>query len=494
MQKDSFRLFAFGTLIALIGLLALARHAALAGHPGQFSAESGQLATTVPEAFLPLVVTSLDLGQPLPLPVAVSGNPPLEFPAIRAKLQAEGRDLSFVKIGFHVGPTGNLNNIGCWERGFTWPDCQYTPGLDPEGIPLFLKSSDSAGPLFEVQELAKQSGVPHTLVFRFSVGPSGGPAGAVYDVPDYSLSPQEAAQKHWALHSSQFPPELDRKYVWFETLNEIAKGFDFETESLLDASPLSNSPYRFKYPKDDGSGYWTLNNTEWLAAFAIETVRLAKGDPADPDDDYRWAAFGWSSGEPEPWHWELPRMREFLQLAADNPDTVAVALHEYSYNVKNIGQGYPYLIGRFQFLFQACDKYDIPRPTVLITEWGWEYQNVPTVDDAMADVRWAAWLYAAFPQVKGAAIWNLGGSDTFGDIHNQTNKLILPLRDYSRSNYFEIYPQTGQIDPSLFPPPPPRDGWADRPVPDRIRRLLDDTAALGPIVDRDDMAVYSLLR
>lgn len=469
LEERRYRPIAAGIPLVLIVFLVVGLQAVTATENDGIDPDVGQGTLFEPRAFLPLVFVSRDFSKPNPPPVPISGTPTIDFTTIRDDLRRQDKDLAFAKIGFHVGPSGNLDGIGCWWEGLTY-GCDWTPGLDPEGIPVFLKSSDTAGPLYEVQELARQSGVPHTLVFRFSVGPDG----KEYDVPDYNLSPKQAAQEHWVLHASRFPPELDRKYVWFETINEVAKSFEFPTEDELDASPLSDSPYRTKKQKDDGSGTWVLTNTEWLAEFAIETVRLAKGDPYNPADDYRWAAFGWSAGEPEPEDWEGPKMRQFLQLAADNPETVAVALHEYSYNKDHIGQGYPYLIGRFQFLFQACDKYDIPRPTVLITEWGWEYQDVPAVEEAMDDIRWAAWLYAAYPQVKGAAIWNLGSGVTFGSIHNQVNRLILPLRDYSRANYFEIYPQTAPIDPDLFPPPPPRDGWDERPVPERIRRLFDE--------------------
>lgn len=468
VEESRYRIVAVGITLFLIVLIAAGLQVVSATEGDGSALDSGQASIFESRAYFPLIIRSLDLSNSNPPPIPVSGTPPIDFSTIRSDLQRQNKDLAFAKIGFHVGPTGNLNGIGCWWEGLKH-ECDYQPGLDPAGVPVFLKSSDSAGPLFEVQELAKRSGVPHTLVFRFSVGPDG----QEYDVPDYYLPPKEAAQKHWALHASRFPPELDRKYVWFETLNEIARSFEFRTEAELDASPLSDSPYRSKRQKYDDAGNWILTNTEWLAEFAIETVRLAKGNPDDPNDDYRWAAFGWSAGEPEPEDWEGPRMRAFLRLAAANPDTVAVALHEYSYNKNYIGQGYPYLIGRFQFLFQACDKYDIPRPTVLITEWGWEYQDVPAVAEAMDDIRWAAQLYAAYPQVKGAAIWNLGGGVTFGDIHHQVNKLILPLRDYSRANYFEIYPSSAQIEPDLFSPPPPRDGWDQRPIPDRIHHLLD---------------------
>ena len=146
-------------------------------------------------------------------------------------------------------------------------------------------------------------------------------------------------------------------------------------------------------------------------------------------------------------------MLEFLQLVGEHPDQLAIALHEYSYTEDDIGNGYPYLVGRFQFLYQTCDQHDIPRPTVLITEWGWEYQDVPGVSQAIEDIGWASWLYAAYPQVRGAAIWYLGGY--FGDIDDQAQQLIAPLKDYALGHYYIVEQDEKPIDFEILRPPGP---------------------------------------
>jgi hypothetical protein len=288
-----------------------------------------------------------------------------------------------------------MNGIGDWVRA-----------LDQARIPIFYKSVDNAGPLFEAQELMKVSAVPHTLVYRVTT--HGQDNGIEYDVPNYALEPAVAAAEHWQKHLEKFPPELDPEYIWLETINEVDR-----------------------------------NRSAWLGEFALETAKLALRD------GYRWAAFGWSSGEPEPADWESPAMLDFLELAGQYPDQLAVALHEYSYLESDIGNGYPYLIGRFQELFRICDKHGIPRPTVLITEWGWTYNDLPDVDPAMEDISWAAWMYSAFPQIRGAAIWYLGPGF---DIADEAQKLISPVTDYSLSNYFATTPIDGEINPDVFAP------------------------------------------
>ncbi|MCA9932519.1 MAG: hypothetical protein H6662_18280 [Ardenticatenaceae bacterium] len=351
-------------------------------------------------AHLPIVTTPpLPFPPPLPPPLVFTGTEPIDFTAVYSDLQTQGLELAFNKIGFHHGVGGIAGD----DPEFV----QMITDLDAAGTPFFLKSTDNAQPIYIAQELMRSSGISHTLVFRRASGPNGD-----YNVPNYDLSPADAALAHWQLHMDGFPPELDPSLIWIETINEVDK-----------------------------------TRSEWLAEFALETAQLAIAN------GYRWAAFGWSSGEPEPEDWESPAMLEFLQFAGEHPDQVAIALHEYSLNNDLVSLWYPYLLGRFQLLFQVCDEHNIPRPTVLITEWGWTYSSMPPVEEAMQDIIWASWLYAAYPQVKGAAVWYLGGE--FGGIAEQTRLLISPIRDYSLTHYFGYTPGIGAIDTTLFTPNPP---------------------------------------
>lgn len=351
--------------------------------------------TATTNLYLPWLERVAPTATPQPSPTATplpSPTPTIDFREVRETLRQNQQDLGFVKIGFHVGPGGNQNGLGEWMRR-----------LDEAGVPFFLKSADAAGPLTEAQTLMRNSDVPHTLVYRSS--------GDNLDVPDYNLPPAEAARQHWERHKAAFPPELDPEIVWFETINEVDK-----------------------------------NRSEWLAQFALHTARLALAD------GYRWAAFGWSSGEPEPHDWQSPAMLEFLRLAAANPDRLAISLHEYSYRTDEIAHQYPYKVGRFQELFRIVDAHGIPRPTVLITEWGWEYQNVPPVGEAMDHIAWASRLYAHYPEVKGAALWYLGPG--YNGIADPAQALVTPLTEYALGNYFAIPlpPAQAPIAPERYAP------------------------------------------
>jgi PKD repeat protein len=321
----------------------------------------------------------------------------LDFDAIRAQLAAQGQDLAFVKVGFHTGGGGTFPGLGLWER------C-----LDAAGVPFTLKQVPSAnnGSVGEVAGLRARSGVPHTAIYRrccedFELPPCA--VGGDWNNCTDDIAQQEA-HAHWLRHLQAFPREVtdNKQWVWVETINEPWKG----------------------------SG--TRNNAEWLAKFSYYTAQetLAAG--------YSYAAFGWSSGEPEVgpppdamspgYQWDGPEMQRFLRLAAQYPDRIAVSLHEYNYGDPTLKSTYPSLVGRFEKLLARCDANGIRRPTVLITEFGWPAP--PSAGEVMApdNVPWAAGLYAGYPQVEGVALWDQGGM----------GPIISRMTAYALQSYFAI--------------------------------------------------------
>ena len=359
--------------------------------------EDSALPTATPTVTTPTMAPPTAIPSPTLGPAAVAQPTPInvvDFAAARDTLAAKGQQLAYNKIGFHVTFLEDRQELD-----------PYMQRLDDEGVPFFLKSVDNAEPVYKAQELMKVSGVPHTLVYRSTM----------YDVPNYDMDPILAAETYWELEKAIWPPELDPSLVWLETMNELDK-----------------------------------NRSEWLAQFSLRTAELALRD------GYKWAAFGWSSGEPEPEQWESPAMLELLRLIGENPDQLAIALHEYSYVAENIGHEYPHKIGRFLDLFAVADKHGIPRPTVLITEWGWAYDNIPPEPNAMEDITWAARLYGAYPQVLGAAIWNLGRLDgQITPLNEQVQGLIDNMLALSLDTYLSApaLPQLAPLDAGQFPPP-----------------------------------------
>ncbi len=308
---------------------------------------------------------------------------------------------AFSKIGFHTSVGGNPTGIG-----------DHLSRLDAAGVPFFIKAADSMTGLFDAQIIMRQSSVPHTAVFRRSVRYNGCEKIDNPDVPDYNLSPEEAAVKHWAWHKAGLPPELDRELVWVETINEVRK-----------------------------EAAWG----DWLGNFACHTAELMMAD------GFRFAAFGFSSGTPEKESWETDGMLRYLELCQQHPDKAAIALHEYCFKVDDIWFLRGDHIGRFEQLYSVCDKHKIKRPKVLITEWGWTYNDLPGVEQSMKDIAAVAEYYAHFPEVLGAAIWYLGPG--FGDIARKANRLVVPVTEYNLKTRFEVPDPEGEEEKSDFPTP-----------------------------------------
>ena len=307
------------------------------------------------------------------------------------------------KIGFHTGPGGNPTGIG-----------EFMRGLDTARVPFCLKSVDHYGPIFEAQEIMKKSGVQHILIFRLSDNHSE----YTYDTPPYKdpkyiNDPEGGADLHWRKTIKKLPPEFDKERVWLEVINEVDR-----------------------------------NLCDWLGRFAVRIANLAQRD------GYKVSLFAWAGGEPEPQCWETQGMLDYLRICAERPSQAAVALHEYSYIESDIFHQFPFKVGRFQYLFQICDKHNIPR----------------------RDMLKVGELYAPFPEIEGAAIWYLGPG--FGGIANKAQRLIKPTLDFTLNHRFEVPEGSGTINvpeiggapqppvpEPIEPTPPPPEPIPPTPVP-----------------------------
>jgi murein DD-endopeptidase MepM/ murein hydrolase activator NlpD len=301
------------------------------------------------------------------------------------------------KIGFHFGSQATAKG---------WGD--YVRRLDAAGIPAVLMSvaGEGFGDIAACWDAG--STVPHVVCIRY-----GGVQGN-HDVPPYGADPKQAAVDWWAWYKPRIGPDA-LKYkdrIVLKMGNELDK-----------------------------------NQSEWLADFYMDLYTILQ---SDQDGPFRMAAFAFASGEPEPEHWRGPKMLAYLRICAADPIGAAVCLHEYSY-ADTLDNQAPYLIGRFQDLFAACDEHGIKRPLVYIHEFGWRQDTLPGVSTAMAQLPWAAELYAAHPEIKGAGIWTLQGSGSYGNINVLAQQLIAPMTEYSLTAVF----------PDPEPPTPPNGGDMD---------------------------------
>ena len=142
-------------------------------------------------------------------------------------------------------------------------------------------------------------------------------------------------------------------------------------------------------------------------------------------------AFGWSSGEPEEYHWRKPGMVNYLQRCGQSPHLLGVSVHEYSFNPTDITDGAPFRVGRFQMLNQVCDSLGILRVPIHITEWGWALNDLPDPNTASPQLDWAAGLYTPHPNVRIPGLWYLGGG--WGGIADKAQRLIQPITDKQKA-------------------------------------------------------------
>jgi hypothetical protein len=193
-----------------------------------------------------------------------------------------------------------------------------------------------------------------------------------YAVPNYNLAPEEASNRHtdliWPLIDDYVKENLDK--IWIATVNELDQ-----------------------------------DRADWIGEFCFWQAQHFGERGA------KVSLPGWAAGTPYETAWYEEGMQLYLSYCAAHPDKAAVCLHEYSYTTETIWGTwlpYPFGLGRFQFLFMACDDMGIARPKVHIGEFGWVYNDVPEKNKALSDIHQAGSLYGLFPEIEAAGVWYSG--------------------------------------------------------------------------------------
>jgi hypothetical protein len=301
---------------------------------------------------------------------------------------------AFNKIGFFGGGQRPAPNLDAWLTT-----------LDNAGIPFCFVAPDVTSGLPAAQAIAQASATPHTVVYRSE---------RALLRPDGRLPALDAAQAFWAAHKQTFPAELDPQTTWIQPLRQ---------------------------------GAVTPDTANWLGEITLHLSEMALAE------GFRLATFGFTTGQPASTVWETPSMLRALQLCAQHPDRLAVALEEFSMRRADIWFMRGEKIGRFQKLFDVCDRHQIDRPTVLITAVGWTRYLMPAQPaDALTALQAVAELYAQFPQVRGAALWSLGA---VGILARQTQRLIEPLTRFTLQTRFAPPVPPTPEPPPMSPEPPP---------------------------------------
>lgn len=289
------------------------------------------------------------------------------------------------KIGFHIGPETNLELLQ-----------PYIRELDAAGIPVCIVAESSCTPLNHITEWIGNSSVPHTLVYYPVIQDTL----FTFELADYyhQANPQESAFAYWQTVIAQLPADFDQGRVWIGVLNNL-------NEVLRD------------------------RQADWLGEFGFAIAQMAL------ERSYKIALFGWQSGEPDPRSWNANGMLRLLSYCQNYPDQIAIALHEFSNEVRGMVDTVRGGIGRFRNLFTACDNNNIARPTVLITRWGWTKTNTPNPERAIQHIQKAGELYSQYPEIRGAALWTLDPAQS--DVAAKATQLVEPLLKFTLEHRFE---------------------------------------------------------
>ena len=303
----------------------------------------------------------------------------------------------FNKIFFHMSTTGNRTGWGDLVRA-----------CDAAGVPVSVHTVGGEGMGDIVAQWDEGSIVPHVPVVRYM------PLDGSQDVPPYGAPIIPAALNWWNFQKSRMSNDVIRYHnrVVIKHGNELDK-----------------------------------NHANWLGEFFTEVATLAINDPDGP---FISAPFGWASGEPEREHWLTPGMQKYLRFCNENPNYGWICVHEYSYNVNDIWDRSPYLVGRFKMLFDVCDGLDLRRPNVVIHEFGWVLNDIPPTSIAMAQIDQVAREYAWYPEIKGAGIWTTKIYQN--NIHDKVAALIPHVQAMTINNRYPIGP-SDPVDPPPVEPP-----------------------------------------
>lgn len=291
------------------------------------------------------------------------------------------------KITYHIA----ANCGGCTGIGDYWR------ALGAASVPFAVCSVNDPGAIIEGAKYASA-----TLIYRDVEA-------STVEPRDYAHPPEVMASAYWDATRVKMPPEIRalKGRVWIELFNEPGR------------EPAQ---------------------ANWIGWMMYHMARRAIAD------GYRVCGPGWAAGNPEPEAWLSPGWRAYLTLCAELPQQAAVTLHEYSLS-NDIHAGESWLIGRFRFLFDACDELGIARPTTFITECGWTLNSMPPDVQAKKDIDYLARLYAEHHQIKSVHLWTLQSGAGNGNLPQRLNALMPWLQNYTLT--------TTLPDPSDTPPSPP---------------------------------------
>ena len=264
-----------------------------------------------------------------------------------------------------------------------------------------VKALDGGGWAFEAAKLARDSNVPHIIIFRQTA-----PGDLADDHPDLNLTPQAAAEKLWHEIMKKMPPELlpYKDLIYIEPTNE---------PGVVPEKP---------------------EQADWIAQFCLAIANIML------DQGWNPALAGFNAGTPS-----VQQVRDYfvplLRLMEEHWDRCLWTLHEaklggykpgLDFETDGLAPFVPDLINSSQRVFAICDELGIRRPRTFISEFAWSHNDIPGKDQFRREVHEAAVMDAQWPEVVGRVIYTThSGGGMWGSLRKKLNGHSTPwLTEY----------------------------------------------------------------
>jgi len=290
------------------------------------------------------------------------------------------------------------------------------------GRPVIVKAVDNAGLVLDACNIAAQFGVPATVIMRW-VDLPGYPQG----IPNYQEEPVAAGMKYAAAVKQRLSqaPELTplTGKFYLSIFNEIRTQID-----------------------PDNPNYNNMHPVSWIAVCGqtVAEELLAAG--------HKVTLFSFNAGTPEPEDWLREKVPDLLRFAAANKDHVMIDCHE-GYPIgaglnDDWRQYWPHMIGRFVHMYTACQVLQIGFPSIVISEFAWQYDNMPDGTQALKVVQEVlAEVYQPWSGFNALYLWT-------GLFPGANSTLSNKMCSFANTTLWN-YTLTGSVEVEPIPEPEP---------------------------------------
>ena len=312
-------------------------------------------------------------------------------------------------IGMNVSVGGDRSGYG-----------EYLKMLQQAGLPATMHSQTDFGAIIEA---CIENTHPDSI---YSYRDLESPQGVSLDVPEHAGS---------ADHYTETPREY------------IGRVFNRLTDEFFNVAGVKDKVWLCILNEVDQL------QSEWLAEFGLEVAKILW-------DEYQIKVllFNWAAGTPKMDAWEKPKMLRLLKYANENPDSCAIGIHMYSYNIDDLTDGAPYRVGRIELVKKIWRKHGFHNIRVICKEFGFSQDDLAPPESGLQqfDEMYKSGLVSVDTPL---AIWYFGlwhGNITQSAVRYTRAQEGYLLQNFILDNEYELPEYDDPIVPDPEPIPIPK--------------------------------------